>query len=547
MTRVLIVGLDGATFSVIDPLVREGRLPHLKALLEEGAWGTLQSTYPPITPTAWTSFFTGKSPGKHGLFDFQEIDRQTYEHRSVRSDRHNEKSVWQLLGEAGHRCMVIDVPFTFPPKPMNGYLIAGYGAPRTEHAPIGFPADLRERLPAGLQEEVRVALPQRAFDRSQAFIDEWQEIMRGRERLLQHLAVNEAWQFFMVVFSITDNLGHVFWPYVDPAHPNYHKPEGAGYREAFFAAYERCDELLGKMMKWSGEETTTLVMSDHGFGSVRPRQFMFQHLAEGGFLKYQQTTSSPLAGDWLRRAMIRLYNGAPYLRDWVKSLRPERQDRIRSALLKRGLMPSSQSLDPERTLVIPANYGLQVWVNDKGRFSRGPVEPREKSALLEQVREHLLASRDPVTGEPVFKNVHRGTEIYKGPAARDAPDLVAEHTDFYRPEEPATEPRPHLDGGHSMDGVFLARGPHVRAGRIEDMSLIDIAPTVLHLFGLPIPPDMDGHVVSEILSESHRRQYPIQIGTTPAIEKDQGGTSDSGYTPEQEAEIEKQLRELGYI
>ncbi|MCP4165712.1 MAG: hypothetical protein GY759_07440 [Chloroflexi bacterium] len=141
MSRVLLIGLDGATFDIIRPLVTEGRLPNLARMLEQGAAGELQSSMPPITPTptptptptAWTSVFTGKNPGKHGIYNFQDIDSATYATRPVRGDGHGEKSVWQLLGEAGKTSVAIDVPYTFPPKPLNGVMITGYGAPYRRH------------------------------------------------------------------------------------------------------------------------------------------------------------------------------------------------------------------------------------------------------------------------------------------------------------------------------------------------------------------------------------------------------------------------------
>src|SRR5690554_4658229 len=313
MTKTVIVGLDGATWNIIEPLAGAGRLPNLAYMMREGATGILQSTVPPVTPAAWTSLFTGKNPGKHGIYDFQELDPQTYQFHSIRTDRHQEKTLWELLTEADRRSIFMDVPFTYPPRPFNGLMLTGYGTPRTPDTTFTHPANLASLLPDELQGEVRVALPTHRFDRSARFIEEWSEIMTGRRRLLNHLMRTESWDLFMVVFSITDNMAHVFWTYADPAHPNFYRSEAEQYREAFLHAYELCDQLLGELMEAAGPQTTTLVLSDHGFGSVRPRQYLFQRLLEGGYtVARQRNSSNPMRRQLLNFA-VNSYTRFPFL------------------------------------------------------------------------------------------------------------------------------------------------------------------------------------------------------------------------------------------
>jgi predicted AlkP superfamily phosphohydrolase/phosphomutase len=546
MKRVLIAGLDGATFDIIRPLVAQGHLPNLATIMKQGAWGSLRSAMPPITPTAWTSFFTGKNPGQHGIYDFQELDRQTYQFRPVQIDRHREKSLWQLLSEAGLRCMVVDVPYTYPPRPLNGWMITGYGTPRTPDTIFTYPAGLAQQLPAHLRPEVKVALPRHRFDRSQAFIEEWQHIMDGRARLLRHWLTEREWDFFMVVFSVTDNLAHVFWTFVEPMHSNYYRPEAAVFRQAFFQAYGRCDDLLGEMMTWAGPETTTIVMSDHGFGSVRPRQYLFQRLAEGGYIRYQSPPFFSLLGDRAMKAAMRLYGGFPMLREWVKNMRPERQTAVKQSLLRQGLMPGGGGLDPARSQMIPSNYGLQIWLNEEERFAEGIVAPAARDALLQQASAYLLADQDKTTGRPIIQAVYRGEALYQGPYAGAGPDLVIDYTNFYAPETNRPRMNPHLEGGHTADGIFLAYGPAIQAGEVNGATLTDLAPTVLHLLNQSIPPDMDGRVLADIFTPGYRETHPVQLGAIPA-RQDDGSTSDSGYTAEQEAEIMEQLRQLGYL
>lgn len=543
--KVLLVGLDGATFNIIRPLMQAGRLPTLESLMNTGAWGELQSTIPPITPTAWTTVFTGKNPGKHGIYDFQEFDPETYDARPVRRDRHNQKYLWDILGDAGRRSIVIDVPYTYPPQPLNGIMLTGYGTPRSEGVTFTYPNDLAARVPPNVQPEIRVALPRHRFDRSQELLDEWREVMQGRHTLLRHLITEEEWDFFFTVFSLTDNLGHILWTFLEPSHPNYQKAGAERYREAFFDAYEQCDALLGELLARAGEDTTTLVMSDHGFGSVYPRQYLYRKLAEGGFLSYESPPLLSVFGDRLMKAAMKAYTTLPFLREWIKGLRPNQQETVKNVLKQGGLIPSSGAIDHSQSRVLPSNYGLQIWINEQGRFADGIVPADEKETVLCELEAYLLSLRNPDTGERVYDAAHRGTEVYHGAAAETAPDLIVAHHDFYRPDVQPAHTNSQLDGGHTSTGIFLAHGPDVASGTIEPAHLTDLVPTILYLFNQPIPPDMDGRVLTEIVTPHYLNRYAVTQGDEPAQATPE--TSDAGYTPEEEAEIEAQLRQLGYI
>jgi predicted AlkP superfamily phosphohydrolase/phosphomutase len=545
--RVLVVGWDGATFDIIHPLVAAGRLPNIAAVMRDGAQGVLRSCIPPISPSAWTTIFTGKNAGRHGIYGFQELDRDTYQFRTVRTDQHREKTIWDLLGEAGKRSVVIDVPFTYPPRSLNGLTLTGYGTPRMPGTVFTYPEAFAARLPHDLQSEARVALPTHRFDRSQHFIDEWWAVMAGRQKLLKHLITQEAWDFFMVVFSITDNMAHVFWTYVDPAHPNYYRPEGEHYREAFLHGYELCDRLLGELMEAAGPETTTLILSDHGFGSVRPRQYVYNRLLKGNYLSPKSAGGKVPLGRRIVRTAVGTYNRFPVLREWVKGLTPNRRTTLIRSLVRTGIMPTEQSIDFHHSQVIPSNFGLRMWINDNGRFPHGQVPAGEKENVLAELRAFLEADRDQATGRPVIAQTYLGSDLYHGPYAQNGPDLVIEYTNFYTPGREAVAPNPHLEGGHTLEGIFLAHGPPVQNTTITGAGLVDLAPTLLHLLDQPIPPDMDGRVLADIFDPAYVLANPIIAGTIPARREDRPETGSNGYSEAEEAEINEQLRQLGYI
>jgi predicted AlkP superfamily phosphohydrolase/phosphomutase len=548
MPKALVVGLDGATFDVIDLLIQQGELPHLARLRQQGFSKTLRSTVPPITPAAWTSFFTGKNPGMHGIFDFQDLDKTSYEFKTIRTDRHREKTLWQLLGEQDLRSLVIDVPFTFPPQPLNGLMLTGYGTPMTDDTEFTYPENLAELVPESLRSEIRVGLPSQRFDRSTGFIDEWRQVMAGRRDLLMHLIQEQPWDLFMVVFSITDNMAHVFWTYFDPAHPNYHRDEALSFREAFLDAYRQSDAILGELMAAAGEDTTTLVISDHGFGSVRPRQYIFQRLMAGGYIQRQAGESKSLKSRAAELA-ANTYMRFPFLREWVKGLRPGAMKAVRKSVRAAGLVPMSGS-DFAHSKVIVTNFGLRLWINDSERFSAGKVDPAEKEALIDELIAFLKADRDPENGKPIIQDVHRGRELYDGPAAEQGPDLVIEYNNHYSQQAQARSVNRFSEGGHTLEGILLAGGRAVNAGSASDPAmplptLVDLAPTLLHLLGQDIPPDMDGRLLTELLDPEWLNQHPVRYGEQPAQYEAADGSGE--MTAEEAESVDDQLRRLGYI
>ncbi len=535
--RLLIFGLDAGTWTVIDPLIEAGRLPTLAHLRARGAWGTLASTQPPITPTAWTTFFTGKNPGKHGIFDFQRLDPQTYRLEPVQGHRHRHRPFWELLNEAGRRTVLIDLPFTYPPGPLEGIWISGYGTPRRGRHPFVWPPDFPETLPGDLRARFRLAVPTHAFDRSPAFLREWTEILEDRRRLLLHLWARDDWDLFLVVLSVTDNAAHVLWTYLEPKHPNYAHPEAPALREAFLGFYETCDRILGELLERLPADGAVLVMSDHGFGSVFPRQLTWQLLARQGYIRYR--------GKGARRRLIEgllaLYTRFPWLKEQLKGLRPGRRRRLRQALLRGGMSPSLAGVDLEGSRVLPSNFGLQIWIHDRDRFARGPVPPEAADELIEALARDLLAARDPVRGWPVFAAAHRGRDLFHGEGAALAPDLVLEHVDHY--PVPRKGRNGLLEGGHTVQGILLAYGAGIRPGQV-DGGLADVTATLLYLLDAPLPPDLDGRVLEGLIDPALLRRRPPRQGEKPAVRE---GAGTEGYTEEEEGEVREQLRQLGYL
>ncbi|RME43072.1 MAG: hypothetical protein D6796_13550 [Caldilineae bacterium] len=540
--RVLVLGLDGGTFDIIKPMVAQGKLPTLARLLQNGAHSVLRSTHPPITPSAWLSFAIGKNPGKHGVFDFQKVNPQTYQFYPVPAGQHGQKSLWRLISEAGGQVVVLDVPFTYPPEPVNGCIITGYGTPEVESVPFTHPPELRAELieqcgrcelgyPVGVKYSVQ---PE--------FFRLWDEVLDSRACIAPYLMDKVDWDFFMIVYGITDNLSHATWPYLEPQHPAYYEEHSAEYRQKLFAYYERIDREMEALIARCDEQTTVMVMSDHGFGSTPSPKYLTKLLIDAGWLRYR---SNPLS-DWLMKIALNAYYNTPFLSKITRRLSGPQRMGLKKALTATAIYPTPDTIDWTKTRAFPGGYGLQVYINVKGRYPQGTVEPgAEYEALQADIAARLLALRDPTSGQPIVKAVHRAQDIYTGPYAAEAPDLIVEYNNVYDPHRTQYRGKLNnsLEGNHVMEGIFIAQGPHILPVELPPQEIVDLAPTILHLLGHPVPEDMDGRVLTSILRPDFLARHPIRYGE-PAVTDE---INEQAYNEEEAEQVRQQLRALGYI
>ncbi|OQY43162.1 MAG: hypothetical protein B6242_15230 [Anaerolineaceae bacterium 4572_78] len=512
--KLLVVGLDGATFDIIQPMVAQNRLPNLARLMKTGAWGILNSAIPPISPSAWRTFATGKNPGKHGVYDFQtwnpDYSRQP---RPIQWQKH--KTVLRLLTESGRRVISIDVPFSYPPEQVNGLVITGYPTPRTPDTIFTYPADLPQQLQKkGF--DVKLGWPEDRIDVHPDFFKAWQQTMQERGKLVNYLFHEEEWDLFTVVFGITDTLAHTLWHYVDPAHPASQDKRANEYKEALLHGYEQCDYILGQLWQAMDDDTHLIVLSDHGFGTIRPRQwFALKAYTEIG---------------WLRRV--------------IRELRPGSKAALRGALAQGGVLIESSAIDYSRSFTLPSDMGTHIYLNRKDRFHNGLLNSAEAQEMAKVIRHMLLNVTDTIDGLPVIKEVYLANDIYHGEAFNDAPDLVIEYLNRYKPDKASTTPNPNLEGGHVMEGILLAWGNGIQTKHIPDTEIVNLASTMLYMLDEPIPADMDGKVLTELLNTAWLDEHPIQHSNEHATMK----TTDSiEYTAEEESAVNEQLRALGYI
>src|SRR5262245_3347328 len=295
--KVLVIGIDGGTFDVIRPLIQQGELPNLAALMTAGVSAELSSTIPPITAPAWVSFMTGKNPGKHSIFHFVGHIHRTYTGNILTAADIKAKTLWSILSEHGHRLTLINVPFTYPPMQINGVMVSGFGTPSQDHS-FTYPQDLYLELQQRVgdyqidYDDYWSKASANAENPSLDFFDELVQSLNymtdKRTEAVLYLMKEYPWDFFMAVYVLPDRLQHLFWKFMDPSHPDHDPQLAERYSQVISDGYRKVDEAVGRILGGVEDETTVIVLSDHGFGPLHKYFFVNTWLMQQGWLRLKR-------------------------------------------------------------------------------------------------------------------------------------------------------------------------------------------------------------------------------------------------------------------
>ncbi len=541
--KVLLLGLDGATFDYMDPWLEAGDLPHLAELIARGSRAVLHSTFLPVTAMAWPSMLTGKNPGKHGVFDFRTRRPGSYELQPSLVRGFGGTPLHVHLSRLGYRVAMINVPLTYPPRPLNGVMISGFTTPE-EADNWAWPPSLPDELAAAgvpypmdlLHELMRMEKLRRAGIEIERFIEGWGRFTEAQAAVVCHLLQRDEYDFFMLVFSSTD-------------HINHHTPD----REHIRRIYQQVDQAIGRILTVVDDDTAVLIVSDHGSAPLRRYIVLNRFLADMGLIafrnevapRYVKLAAARVAWRW-RERLAALWQGLPSplrrLLSWPLLCIDER------------LRYDYTNIDWKRTRAYARSGIGALYINLKGREPEGIVEPgTEYEALRDRILRELLALRDPETGEPLIAEAVRAEDVFHGPYMDDAPDILFARRNPYDRAITgfASDPlvRPALTsrekykeyGYHTRQGIFIAAGPGLHSrDRLKEAHIYDVAPTILHLLNLPVPRDMDGRVLLELF-ETPR---PVRYTTS---ESDEARPDTEELAGEAKDEIEARLRALGYL
>lgn len=547
MSRVFCIGLDGATFDLIRPFIAQGKLPTFKKLMDGGAWSELRSTVPPVTASAWSSFMTGKNPAAHGLFDFMRRRDHSYDLTPVSARERDGKAVWDLIGAAGKRVIVMNVPITWPPSPVNGVLLTGMLTPRTAEN-YTYPKEIAEELRAAIGDYIIYSDEVYSKGRGEIFLNALKYSATQRVRAAEYLLQKYPADFFMLVFPETDTVSHGLWSAYDPSHHDHDPKDAARFRDGILEIYQHIDDLLARLISHLASPTSILLMSDHGHGPVRHFLYVNNFLAQRGYLQFKPNLATQLKRVAFQLGVtprlvysILLAIGLGNLRRTLDKRRGGR------GLLKRFFL-SFGDVDWARTRAYSIGYIGEVHINLKGREPQGIVAPGDE---YERTRDAVMADLRALQlpdGAPLIEHIWKKEEIYHGAHLADAPDILflPRHLetiafgDFEFGSNRMIEKSFGVSSSHRMNGIFIASGAGIKpAGEFSGAQLIDLAPTILHLMGLPVPTDLDGRVLTEVLTDARAVEYGDAARGN--------ATTTDGYSEEEEKQVIERLADLGYI
>jgi len=526
---IFILGIDGATWKVMEPLVSEGKLPHIAALREHGVWGDLQSIPPYVSPPAWTSLVTGKRPGRHAILDFISKIPGQYGMRLSKGGERGSPALWSILSNHGLRCCVVNVTMSFPPDPIHGIMVSGLDCPwqgAIATYPKEFAGKLLSAVPNYSVMPPKVPLSQRR-ERLRTLID----MTQIRTQAGLYLAQKEPWDFFMIQFSATDVAQHFYWTDWDPKDPRRRK-EKPVMPEALPEVYEQIDRALGQMLEYVDPKALILLVSDHGFGPMHTLFLVNPWLARYGYLRpARERQLRPLLSKVARRL---LGNSDLAKMDWAPKV------------------------DWKKTKIYCAGTCGNLFMNLMDREPWGVLKPSDKMELAEEMRERLLAIRQGPNEESPVAKVVDGGSLFHGPFSALAPDLWLEMSRGFHavgslkdvPYAPRGKgdglfsDRHPWNGNHEPEGILIMKGPGLLASqRISNAVLIDIVPTVLRWLDLPVPKDVEGRCLEEVFHANFLADRPLRI--SEPLGSCEGEGPEDGEDEKQE--MTNRLRDLGYL
>ena len=532
--KFLVIGIDSGTWECFDPALEQGCMPNLAKLREGGCHGILRSTIPPLTPPAWTTLMTGVGPAKHRILGFQKYDTKTNDLTMNTTADIGVETMWSYLSRLGRTVASINMPMTYPPLPVNGVMISGFGNPGM---------DSKITWPKELQAEIVKAIPgydnsvgwnggtdltdDTAFDQA---IECSIACFECEEKLYKLVDKQTPWEFLLIQIHQMDRYLHFGWGTLNAAYWKEH-PERA---KKVFAMLGKLDGFIGTMLaSVDMEKDFVSVVSDHGhgpaFGRIKPNIL----LKQWGYLHTKRRW------DYIRFRMKKNLKNL-----FRKKYQGGRRNQKIDQEIKLDLSRSS-------AFVVQADQLGTLYVNLKGRQPGGMVSPgREYEELVVTLRQRFQEVRDPETGEKVFARVERPQELYgiSDEAAAKFGDLILLPVSTYwlrgrlHGNDAIDHVKGTLKGTHSYEGMYILHGPSVHRGLRLDADITDIVPTMYAVLDVPVPANLDGEVLLPAFTAA-----PNVVMGDSIMEKAEGGQDGGGLSEEEEEEVRKSLEALGYI
>jgi len=455
--------------------------------------------------------------------------------------------LWEILSEAGYSVGVLNVPITYPPRKVNGYMIPGLLSP--DQGKTVYPADLLKPYEAELGKYRLTPNVQYKAGNEAEFIADLHDLIDTQLRYALRLMKDHPTDVMMLHFLATDNGSHALWRFMDPTHPRHDPVLAAKYGDALQKVYQHLDEAVAKVQAAAGAELkATVVMSDHGFGPLHRTINLNILFLEKGLMHLKRNFSTQLRW-WAFRngltpaAVYKLLSKLGLQNITAKVSRKARNEVV-------GKFLSFEDVDWSQTIAYSMGHVGQIYLNVQGREPHGIITADRYAAARQQVIEALNTITDPATGKSMVDRIIPREEAAHGPYADQGADLHLILDGYKTIAFPlfATEGRvltPQIRGDsgcHRLHGIFIGQGEAFEQGTsINDARIIDLAPTILHILGQPVPEDMDGRVLTDALSiELRGKSAEVSAATTTS-------QAQVDFTADEQAEVEERLRALGYL
>jgi predicted AlkP superfamily phosphohydrolase/phosphomutase len=536
--KALIIGIDGATFDLIRPWARQGDLPNLARMMSQGVSADLESTLPPVTSPAWPTFMTGCNPGKHGVFDFIQPAGADYD--LVNASKIRQPTLWQRLSQAGYRVGVLNVPVTYPPQPLNGFMVSGILSPKG--GDICYPKDLIARYRHDLGEYRVAPNIQYKPGNEKEYIEDIYDLIRAQGDWALRLMRHERWDVMMIHFIALDIMMHALWRFMDHDHPRF---EPSPFEHAIRDGYKMVDNYIGQMLAQTGPTTSVFVMSDHGFGQLRKIVNLNNFLMDRGLLQLKRDPLTKVKAWAFRNGVTpaRVYRMIETI--GLQNLATRVSKDARNKVVARFL--SFDSIDWSQTVAYSMGHVGQIYLNVAGREPHGIVTEATYHATRQRVIDALQELTDD-EGRSIVTDIIVRDDTYHGVYAAQGPDIHVVLDDYNMIAFPlfATNGEVITDqirgdsGCHRSEGIFIAYGPGIGSSQpLKEANILDLAPTLLHLLGEAVPRVMDGRVLTEIFAGDR----PVVYDETESAD----GADGMSLSADEEAEVEERLRSLGYL
>ncbi len=531
--KVLLIGLDAATFYFIRQW--KEMLPNINSLISKGVSSELISTIPALTPPAWTSIVTGKNPGKHGVFHFFDASDQNF----VNSTSKKANPIWDILSNRGKKVILVNVPMTYPPSRVNGLMISGFLTPDEKHD-FTYPKELKKAV-LEMGYEIFADAVFAGIERLET--TELKKSVKSRSEVTLWLLKHYPWDFAALVFMETDLAQHFYFK-----NPPF-----------ILEIYLEIDRAIGTLLREVPRHTSVVLVSDHGFGPRRKTVAINAYLYQLGLIRIKPLR---LIGKKLLNKFLN------FVFDHMDGMRVPFSlvlKKLHSVFNRLGgastsiLIGVASEFFEAMTVSLARKTPLEFILKDfdlseteayypfasfdetNCAFLRiGPKCRRSQAWLVGK----LYDLTDPETGEKIVKKACWKDEVYWGKYTAFAPDLILELDEEYSGNyafTPGTLIKKANDGMHHREGIAMFKGPNIKRGYSlsSGVSAWDIAPTILQIMKVPVPSDMDGKVITEIF----RRSSEVKIEQVCGEE----GTEAYRWKTEEEEEIRKRLRALGYL